>query len=382
MPTLTENARKEPETAEAVVRACRILRTFQHHEVLSLAQVVERVELSKTTCFRLLQSLIKGGMIERVSKGAYRSSIQIITSSTFTIGFAAQSTDSEFSQDVSQSLHRVAEREQIRLIAVNNNYSPKTALRNADLLIKEGVNLVLEFQAYEHVAPIISSKFVEANIPVIAIEIPHPGATYFGADSYQAGVIGGRALGRWAKENWDGKVEEVLLLELPLAGSLPQLRITGALAGLNQTLPGVAMITTHLEVKGDFEHSLDVVRRHLRRIGARRTLVATVNDPSALGALRAFEESGRVNECAVIGQNATRAARDELRRPGTRLIGSVGYFPERYGEELIPLALAILQKKPTPSAVFVKHQLITPKNVGLIYPPETDLSAKLRKTNS
>ncbi len=379
---MTPRTQNEPETAEAVVRACRILRAFQPHEVLTLGQVVERVELSKTTCFRLLQSLLKGGMIERVSKGAYRSCIQIITASMYTIGFAAQSTDSEFSQDVSQSLHRVAEREQIRLIAVNNNYSPKTALRNADLLIKEGVNLVLEFQAYEHVAPIISSKFVEANIPVIAIEIPHPGATYFGADSYQAGVIGGRALGRWAKENWDGKVEEVLLLELPLAGSLPQLRITGALAGLHQTLPGMAMTTiTHLEVKGDFEHSLDVVRRHLRRTGARRTLVATVNDPSALGALRAFEESGRVNECAVIGQNATRAARDELRRPGTRLIGSVGYFPERYGEELIPLALAILQKKPTPSAVFVKHQLITPKNVGLIYPPETDLSVKPRNTS-
>ena len=75
-------------------------------------------------------------------------------------------------------------------------YTPKTALRNADLLIKEGVNLVLEFQTYEHVAPIISSKFIAANIPVIAIEIPHPGATYFGADNYRAGVIGGQALGR------------------------------------------------------------------------------------------------------------------------------------------------------------------------------------------
>jgi len=41
----------------------------------------------------------------------------------------------------------------------------------------------------------------------------------------------------------------------------------------------------------------------------------------------------------------------------------VAYFPESYGEELIPLALAILQKKQVPSSVFVKHQLITPKNV-------------------
>ena len=40
------------------------------------------------------------------------------------------------------------------------------------------------------------ADLIEANIPVIAIDIPHPGATYFGANNYQAGLIGGRALGR------------------------------------------------------------------------------------------------------------------------------------------------------------------------------------------
>jgi ribose transport system substrate-binding protein len=369
---------KEPETVEAVVRACRILQAFQRQETLTLAQLVEDTGLSKTTCFRLLQSLVKGGIVERFGKGAYRSKVHHLETSPFTIGFAAQTTDSEFSRDVSQSVHRMAEREHVRLIAVNNDYSPKTALRNADVLVKEGVNLVLEFQTYEHVAPIISSKFLEANIPVIAIEIPHPGATYFGADNYQAGVIGGRALGRWAKEQWKGGVEELLLLELPIAGPLPQLRITGTLAGLGESLPGVkSRDAVHLDGKGEFDRSLDVVRRYLRRTKPKRTLIAAVNDPSALGALRAFEEAGRSHLCAVMGQNAIRDAREELRRPNTRLIGSVGYFPERYGEELIPLALAILQKKPIPSAIFVNHQLITPKNVGLIYPPQTDSSGHL-----
>src|SRR5215831_16283263 len=363
---------KEPEVVEAVVRACRVLQSFYQLEVLSLGQIVERTGLSKTTCFRLLQSLTKGQMIERVAKGAYRRTIEQSITPTYTIGFAAQTTDSEFSRDVSHSIHRVAEREHMRLIAVNNRYSPKVALRNADLLIKEGVNVVLEFQTYEHVAPIIASKFLDAHIPVIAIEIPHPGATYFGANNYRAGMIGGRALGRWAKENWGGKVEALLLLELKIAGPLPQLRITGTVAGLTQVLPGTETYSViHLDGKGEFEHSLDAVRKYLRRTPPKRTLVAAVNDPMALGALRAFEESGRSHLCAVMGQNAIRAAREELRRPGTRLIGSVAYFPERYGEELIPLALAILQKKPVPASVFVKHELITPKNVALIYPLQT-----------
>jgi ribose transport system substrate-binding protein len=365
---------KDPEYVESVVRACRLLQSFDlSREVLTLGQLVERTGLSKTTCFRLLQSLVQGGMVERVGKGAYRSRIQPLSRPSITLGFAAQTTDSEFSRDVSQSIHRIAARENLQLIAVDNHYSAKIALRNADLLIKEGVNLVLEFQTYEHVAPIISSKFLEANIPVIAIEIPHPGAVYFGADNYRAGLIGGQALGRWAKDVWDGQVESLLLLELPIAGPLPQLRISGMVAGLSEALPGIdTRSVVHLDGNGNFEHSLDVVRRYLRRTPPKRTLVAAVNDPSALGALRAFEEAGRGHQCAVMGQNAIREAREELRRPGTGLIGSVAYFPERYGEELIPLAMAILQKKPVPVSVFVKHELITPKNVGLIYPEQTD----------
>jgi ribose transport system substrate-binding protein len=56
-----------------------------------------------------------------------------------------------------------------------------------------------------------------------------------------------------------------------------------------------------------------------------------------------------------------------MRRPGTRLVGSVAYFPERYGDELIPLALSIVNGNPAPPAVFVKHLLVTPENVNRIY---------------
>ena len=104
------------------------------------------------------------------------------------------------------------------------------------------------------------------NIPVIAIEIPHPGATYFGADNYQAGLIGGKALGRWAKENWGGEVDQVLLLELPIAGPLPQLRVTGLLDALRKALPTISHSQVfHLDGKGDFDQILDVARRFLRR---------------------------------------------------------------------------------------------------------------------
>jgi IclR helix-turn-helix domain len=116
------------------------------------------------------------------------------------------------------------------------------------------------------------------------------------------------------------------------------------------------------------EHAFELVRRHLHRVGDRRTVVAASNDPMALGALRAFEESGGVEHCAIMGQNASPEAREEIRRSGTRLIGSVVYFPEHYGSNVIRIALSMLSGKPTADAVFTNHQLITAANVDLLYP--------------
>jgi ribose transport system substrate-binding protein len=355
--------------SQTVLRACEVLKAFKHlSEELQLPEVMSRTGLAKTTTFRLLKTLIHGGLIERASAGVYRISFGPIAARPFRIGFASQG-DTEFAREVTHSVEAAAAREHVQLITLNNRYSAREALRNADLLIRERVDLVLEFQTYERVASVIASKFVAANTPVIAIEVPHPGATFFGADNYKAGLIGGKALGRWARDNWQGQADQLLVVELPIAGSLLELRVAGMVTGLRSELPKIGETPiARVNGRGTFEQVLDELRKYLRRQTPRRTLVCAVNDVCALAALRAFDEAGAAHLCAVMGQNALREARAELRRPGTRLVGSVAYFPERYGEELIPLALSILRQKPSPATMFAKHQLLTPRNVDLIYP--------------
>jgi ribose transport system substrate-binding protein len=367
--TVGERRRGDRNESQTVLRACEVLKAFRFRgEELCLADVTGRTGLPKTTAFRLLRTLIHGGVIERASSGVYRNCFGPVAAKPYRIGFASQGS-AKFAQEVLHSIELVATRENIQLITLDNRYSAKEALRNADLLVKERVDLVLEFQTYERVAPVVASKFLEANTPVIAIEVPHPGATYFGANNYKAGLIAGRALGRWTREHWSGKVEQIVLLELPIAGSLLELRMTGFMDGLRAELPEAANTPTlHLNGRGDFEQVLETMRQFLRRSRARRTLIGTVNDVCALAALRAYEELGASDRIAVASQNCIPEIRHELRRPGTPLIGSVAYFPERYGNEIIPLALNILRKKPMPSAIFVKHQLVTPRNVDLIYP--------------
>jgi len=218
----------------------------------------------------------------------------------------------------------------------------------------------------------VAAKYRSANIPLIAIEIPHPGATYYGANNYEAGLIGGRHLGRWVKRRWEASAEEIVLLELPRAGNLPRMRLTGMLVGMKEIVPSLGSVAiTALNGDGCFQESFEAVRRHLRVASSRRIIVGAINDASALGALRAFQEAGRSESCVVMGQNASPEGRVELREPRTRFIGSVAYFPERYGGDLIRVGLELLNRRPVPPAVFVKHQLVTPENVDHFYPNDS-----------
>src|SRR6185503_12149516 len=144
---------------------------------------------------------------------------------------------------------------------------PKIALRNADHLIREKVDLVIEYQTDESIAAAISARYLQANIPFIAVHVPHPGATYYGSNNYQAGLLAGHFLGRWAKNRWNGKVDEVVLIDVARAGPLVHGRIGGVLAGLQATLRDAldACPIVSLDGDGQFKVSLERVRRHLRQ---------------------------------------------------------------------------------------------------------------------
>ncbi|HEY7390231.1 MAG TPA: substrate-binding domain-containing protein [Bryobacteraceae bacterium] len=366
----SESALRDPYLVKSVMHCSQLLSAFRvSGEALPLREISKRSTLPKTMAFRMLYTLEKCGMVEKVGENLYRSCIRPFRQRLYRLGYCAQGTEYGFSKEVSASLRRAAEAEGIELICFDNQYNPKIAQRNADLLVRERVDLVIEFQTDENVAPIVAEKYRVANIPLIAIEIPHPGATYYGANNYEAGLIGGRYLGRWIKRRWEGEADEIILMELPRAGNLPLMRLTGLLVGLKEILPNLSNCPVkHIDGDGCFEKSLDAVRKHLRSSIARRIILGAINDTSALGALRAFQEAGRAERCAVMSHNASPEGRAELREPHTRLVGSVGYFPERYGEDLIRVSLDLLNRRPVPPAVFVKHQIITPETVDHFYP--------------
>ena len=370
-----KNSEGETRTAsyqiESVGRACRILRILQNEGGLHLFELAELAGLSRPTVFRLIATLQMNGLVVKDADRKYRLSGRFNPGKRFKIGYLAETSETSFYRAVTQGLLESAERAQVDLVVLDRDsqHNLDAALTNAEKLLTENVNLIIMFQSFSQVAAVISTRTSSRNIPLIAIEIPHPNAIYFGVDNCHAGLTAGRHLARFAQQHWQGQVDEILLIGSPRVGSLPEARLTGSLLGINEVLPNSTHAKTSM-VNGDwqFDASYEAVKRHLDHSSARKILVSAIFDPSALGALQAFKDADRLQDCAIVGQNGSVEALLQMRKPNSRLIGSVGYFPERYGEQLISLALDVLaQRIAIPNAVFIKHQLLTPGNIKQYY---------------
>ncbi|MDQ2776823.1 MAG: helix-turn-helix domain-containing protein, partial [Acidobacteriota bacterium] len=179
---------RQPYLVGPILRACELLKAFgSPGESLALCELVQRTRLNKTTVFRAAQSLVAGGLLERVGGDQYRCLLAPCRKREFRIGYAAMTGNSLFSREISDSLRLAASTKGIELIELDNQLSARVAIRNSEQLVRDRVDLAIEFQVHQKAAPAIASNFSQAKIPVIAIHTPHPGAIFFGGNNYVAG---------------------------------------------------------------------------------------------------------------------------------------------------------------------------------------------------
>lgn len=293
----------------------------------------------------------------------------------YRIGFGNMTEEMIFAQQVRRSLERVVQRlDNVELLIRDNKLDRQAALDNAEWFVATGVDLVIEYQIDAKAGNIIMDKFNQANIPVIAVDIPMPGATFYGADNYRAGYIAGEALGQWIKNNWSGRLDLLFKLELSRVGPVAGARLQGQQEGLEAIIGPIAeeqMISVETPIIIDKVEQ--VVTDLLPSISpTARVAIIAINDDAAVGTLTAFEKAGRLEQVVAVGQNADRVGRQALRRPEIPFIGTTRFAPEKYGEQLLNLALKILAGKPVPPAVYNQHVFITRDNINEYYPDLVD----------
>ncbi len=340
-------------------KALDILELLQaENRQMTLEAIHRETRISKTTVYRILKTFVHRGYLSQSPEGLYR---QVSRPRKMRFGFGGQSAEMPFSVEVTESLKHAAATVGVDLVILDNSYDGPTAIRNAETFIEAHVDLIIEFQVEQDVAPIIADKIAAAGIPLIAIDIPHPHATYFGVDNYRVGVEAGEALARHALHTWTGKIDWVLGLDLPEAGQLVQSRITGAFEGIRASFPALPdECFVRMNGRGLRDRSRKLVSEFLQRHPRHKhILIAASTDTSALGALDAVRELKRERHVAIVGQDCITEAASELRKANSPLIGSISHEAQTYGQSIINLGLTLLRGQKVAPYNYVSHKLVT-----------------------
>ena len=213
-------------------KALDVIELFEQESAsLTLEDVYQRTNISKTSVYRILKTLVHRGYLAQTPNGQYRL---VSRPRRLRFGFAVQSAEMPYSEAVAQSVSAAAAASGVELLMLDNRYDPAVAVSNAEEFVAKRVDLVLEFQVEEAAAPRVAHIFKKADIPLVAIDVPHPNATYFGVDNFEVGYEAASILAQYAQRKWKGKVDRVVGLGFSEAGSFVQNRITGAFDGIRE----------------------------------------------------------------------------------------------------------------------------------------------------
>jgi ribose transport system substrate-binding protein len=335
----------------------------QDNASLTLEDVYQRTNISKTSVYRILKTLVHRGYLAQTPNGQYRL---VSRPRRLRFGFAVQSAEMPYSEAVAQSVTAAAAASGVELLMLDNRYDPAVAVRNAEEFVAKRVDLVLEFQVEEAAAPRVAHIFKKADIPLVAIDVPHPNATYFGVDNFEVGYEAASILANYAQRQWKGKVDRVVGVGFSEAGSFVQNRITGAFDGIRERFRDLTPEQfVQIEGRGMREASHKSMKELLR--GCRpgeHTLVAAATDSSALGALDAVREAGQEENFAIVGQDCIPEVMEEMKRGTSAMVGSISHEPETYGPRLIQLGISILRGYTVPPYNYVHHKAVTPETLG------------------
>jgi ribose transport system substrate-binding protein len=259
------------------------------------------------------------------------------------------------------------------MIIMDNQYDSVIGLKNADIMLSRNPDFFVEFQADAKVNNIVAAKFTAADIPLLAIDVPVPGAPFMGVNNWKVALMGGHYMAKLIKEQWGGwdNVDMVVLLQMPAGGDVTMLRSEGFAAALAEEFgPDVEKKIVRADGgMGQSEQAKaamdDVLAAHPQ---AKRIALTSINEQTMAGAIASIQGAGRWSaaDTIIITLGVDELGQSQLREGLTD--AGVAFFPERYGRYVVPAVCATLDGFAVPPWIYVENEIITKDNIDEYYP--------------
>jgi ribose transport system substrate-binding protein len=259
-------------------------------------------------------------------------------------------------------------------ITMDNQYDSVIGLKNADIMLSKHPNFFIEFQADAKVNNIVAGKFGAAKIPLLAIDVPIPGSPFMGVDNWKVALIGGHEMAKKIKAKFGGwdNVDLVALGQMPAGGDVVMLRSEGFAQALSEDFgidvkdPKIVRFDGGMGQTEQAKAAMDdVLSAHPDAV---KIAVTSINEQTMAGIIASLQGAGRwdPNNVVVITLGMDELGQSQI-RDGLSDVG-VAFFPEHYGEYVVPAVCAMLQGAPVPPYIFVENVIVNASNVDKWYP--------------
>lgn len=292
------------------------------------------------------------------------------------LGFANFSSSFPFCASVQKSIEdqaALAGFAKEDVFIMDNQFDATIALQNADIMLSKKPNVFVEFQIDAKVNAIIGKKFTDAGIGILAIDVPIPNATFIGVDNFGSSYN----VGLWLIDQIDKKyggidnVDLIVVGSAPKAGEVVYLRSIGTVTAF-QDKYGKDVTDKKLVIAENgstAEESKPAIAAVLAsHPQAKKIVFSFLNDQTSTGAIAAIEAVGNLKrEDLLIVSTGADESGQELLRNG-KIDADYAYFPERYGEYVVPAACALILGQPNPPDIYITNEMITKDNIDQWYP--------------
>ncbi len=289
----------------------------------------------------------------------------------------------ELFKEFGDGLVSAAELVGIRIKRYNNNNDAQLSVNNARLMIQDKPDLILEYIGIEGIGGSIARMVAQAKIPLIAINVPIPGAYWFNLVNREIGTDTANTVVPMAKaKGWTAADTTVIIVQGSSAGTEVNdcvryfyVTVAKAMPGMDQVAPSsITPLTTRIgksglqvDGKGTLTDSYAAVKNVLQTLPAdRHVLLYTINDNSTIGAWRAVTESQREKNTLVAGLGGSLAALKEL-RTNPQWVAEGSIFTSHWGQYLIAMSVAIMHGVKPPPLTKTPQVILTKDNVEKYY---------------
>ena len=358
-PPPAEPAAEEPESAEIV-----------EEEAVEESKSVTEEEITEVEVKETEAEEAMAEEPESIASEDYVAEIRP-ASQPWKIGYGDGLSGIPFTDSVTDSINEVAEQMGVEVVYCDNAYDQEKTVECANLLVTQEVDAVVFANWIAGTEDLVAGIFTEAGLPCVAYDGPHPGCAAFGPDNFIAGKEAGKFLGQYAlDQGWDPAETELVLIWSPDV-PVHKARADGATEGVREVFD-VPDENIHDVPTETFEDVFaNVTTWTTGNPDAKHVLCFGHSDQPGVDCALALEQAGLIGNAAAASLGASDEALVDLRtRSDDESIfkATISFFPERYGQYLIPALVDMLEGKPVPDEIIPAVSPVTRDNVNDLYP--------------